>query len=300
MLEVLERNGGPNVLNIKKYHKSGNDVLIVLGDANPGRPVSQLLLDRHFGLGADQCIYVQSLSPTSASAEVSIFNQDGSRAFQCLNGMLCLGMELFSSYPKIPSWRIASGPFENELLKGPPEGVRFSKVSLQLEGYDCVYSSPQLWSDQGVDYVWAGCDVGNPHVIIFTTQDPYDMGRGEFKELCEGFLKDFVFPQGVNVSLAYRYDRRGVEAVRLRTHERGSGETHACGSAALACMAVCYHFFQTHSSMRIDSRFDYYDVSFDGCEGLVCGQAHFVYETTMEPGSLERALETYEWQIKHL
>ncbi len=71
-------------------------------------------------------------------------------------------------------------------------------------------------------------DVGNPHAVAFV-DDLAD--AGPLREAPE--FDAAVYPHGVNVEFVVR---RGPAHVAFRVHERGSGETQACGTGACAVM----------------------------------------------------------------
>jgi len=75
--------------------------------------------------------------------------------------------------------------------------------------------------------------VGNPHAVLIVD----DVSKVEVSEIGPQIERDPLFPEGVNVEFVRAL---GDGSIQQRTHERGSGETLACGSgatvAALAAM----------------------------------------------------------------
>jgi diaminopimelate epimerase len=71
-----------------------------------------------------------------------------------------------------------------------------------------------------------GVDVGNPHAVV-SVGDLHEAGA-----LTEAPGHDAaIYPDGVNVEFVAAVGERHV---RMRVHERGSGETRSCGTGACA------------------------------------------------------------------
>jgi diaminopimelate epimerase len=69
-------------------------------------------------------------------------------------------------------------------------------------------------------------NVGNPHLVFFVE----DASVIHLDELGPRIEHDPVFPERINVNVA----QVGPDGIRLRTWERGSGLTRACGTGACA------------------------------------------------------------------
>jgi len=73
--------------------------------------------------------------------------------------------------------------------------------------------------------------LGNPHAVIeVDSVDDADVGI-----LGPELETHAAFPKGVNVGFVEFVD---AQTIRLRVHERGAGETLACGTGAAAAVAV--------------------------------------------------------------
>jgi len=86
------------------------------------------------------------------------------------------------------------------------------------------------------DRVWPaiGVDTGNPHAVVLV--DDVDQAG----PLTEPPGHDpRVYPEGVNVEFVAPV---GHQHVRMRVHERGSGETRSCGSGAVAAAVLAEQF----------------------------------------------------------
>jgi diaminopimelate epimerase len=79
--------------------------------------------------------------------------------------------------------------------------------------------------------------LGNPHAIVNITDLPNAVHLSAIlvDVLGQHIAAHDHFPEGVNVGFVHVIDRTHIQ---LRTYERGSGETNACGSNACAAVAV--------------------------------------------------------------
>jgi diaminopimelate epimerase len=76
-------------------------------------------------------------------------------------------------------------------------------------------------------------DVGNPHLVSVIDEDvdTLDLSRAPRYD-------SEVFPEGVNLEFV---NVLGPDALRMRVHERGVGETRACGTGTVAAAAAALH-----------------------------------------------------------
>ncbi len=87
-------------------------------------------------------------------------------------------------------------------------------------------------------------NVGNPHVVFFVP-DARDV---PLQELGPRIEHDPAFPERINVNVAtYVHDR-----LKLRTFERGAGETLACGTGACASAVAAIATKRAASPVRVD------------------------------------------------
>ena len=78
------------MIKASKYHGYGNDFLVVPAGQVDGaryRRVAKAICDRHFGIGADGCIFLEN--PKGNRFPIRIFNLDGSEAGMSGNGTRC-------------------------------------------------------------------------------------------------------------------------------------------------------------------------------------------------------------------
>jgi diaminopimelate epimerase len=233
-------------LHFTKGHGTGNDFVLFADpdgavDLTPER--IRALCDRHFGIGADGVIRAvrSSALPDGAAALaedeaaewfMDYHNSDGTVSEMCGNGIRVYARFL-----------IENGLAELEGGQTLPIGTRGGVRDVQRNstGYQVDLGR---WSlDGGEPLVRArnlkvarpglGINVGNPHVVVALSSD---------EELDSADLSwiPILDPEpevGANVEFVVPGDplvKDGVGRIRMRVHERGSGETLSCGTGAVA------------------------------------------------------------------
>lgn len=240
-------------LRFTKGHGTGND-FVLFADPDGGTELSPTQIaavcDRHFGVGADGLIRaVRSANLADGAAALAedaeavwfmdYWNADGTVSEMCGNGVRVYLRFL------LDQGLVELGPGESIAI-GTRAGVR--RVSLSEHGFEVDMG---LWRRAGgeplvrakglsVARPGLGIDVGNPHVVVALADDD------ELAGLDLGYLPvlDPAPEAGANVEFVVPSEplvEAGVGRIRMRVHERGSGETLSCGTGAVAsALAVRY------------------------------------------------------------
>ena len=205
-----------------KGHGTHNDFVLlpdhdgsVHGDLDPARV--RALCDRRGGLGADGVLRVVR---EQGRWFMDYRNADGSIAEMCGNGIRVFALHLVQE-----GLAEAGVAFEVDTRDGVKTvTVVGGDVTVDM-GIPSVLGETEV-SVGGRTWVATHVDVGNPHAVAFV-DDLADAGP-----LLEPPAHDTaLYPDGVNVEFVVR---RGEGHVAMRVHERGSGETQACGTGACA------------------------------------------------------------------
>lgn len=218
-----------------KLHGAGNSYVYVdargLADAPDWPAVARGVADAATGLGGDGLIVIGR--DEEAVCSMRIFNRDGSEAEFCGNGVRALGKYLFDRGQTGRTFQIATraGRVPIEVLRTGREGATLLAVGVRrpvvLDAAG-AYVVPLPGGDMGVVRV----DVGNPHAVLFRSRMP---NLGWLRRVGPEVSQHSLFPAGVNFHVAAV---RTPSRVRVWHYERGSGETRACGSGALAVFAA--------------------------------------------------------------
>lgn len=206
-----------------KMTGAGNDFVALdaslLEVPRVGPEAAAALCDRHRGVGADGLLLVGV--DDSGAAVVEYRNADGSAAAFCGNGARCAA--------RFAVLRGLTG--ERLLLRfagaAIPARVDGDEVAIEVPRPEVLGTRTVAIAGFGEVPV-ATVEAGVEHLVV----DESDSEGVPLGRLAEAFGRA---PDEVNQT-AYRRDGEG--RARVRTVERGSGETLACGSAALAVAAL--------------------------------------------------------------
>jgi diaminopimelate epimerase len=208
--------------------------------------------DRHFGIGSDGLILIQP--SRKADALMRIFNADGSEAEMCGNGLRCVAKYVlehnlapsrgpFGLAGQAPSFNaslaietgrgvLTVGLATNDRGKVDSVCVNMGEPILEPAMISVLLAGRQVVDQpldvQGLALCMTCVSMGNPHAVIFTDDlDAIDLDR--LGPLVEHHP---LFPKRTNVHFVQVTSR---SESRVRTWERGSGITLACGTGACAC-----------------------------------------------------------------
>lgn len=219
-------------------HGLGNDFVIIDGlsqSVNLKKIPVKALANRHSGIGFDQLLII--VSSKKADFGCVIFNSDGSEAEQCGNGMRCIARYIQDhqlSTEKSISVETKAGVipihFENNnTIRVDMGRPRFepSDIPFKADRMRHLYEIPLDDGQPGL--ALAVVSMGNPHAILQVASIK-TFPVAKFGPVISTHAS---FPKGTNVGFM---EVVSPEHIRLRTYERGAGETLACGSNA--CAAV--------------------------------------------------------------
>ena len=222
-------------LKTSKFSGLGNEILLVDLIRQSGHVDSDLVkkIVVTSQVQFDQLISIEAPSLPDLDFSATIFNRDGSKAENCINGARCFGKYIFDS-GLLNKPELLVGVEENTWKISNPEKNMFaveqeiSDPSLGEEMLPKINSSGLHSLDLGGDNLEIGfVNLGNPHAIHFNTEIkamPLDKWGKIIQE-------SKPFPDGVNLTLA---EMISPKEVNIRVFERGVGETLACGSGACA------------------------------------------------------------------
>jgi diaminopimelate epimerase len=232
-------------MKFTKMHGLGNDYVYVdlFRDHLPDEPeaVARAVSNRHFGIGSDGLILI---APSRiADARMRMFNVDGSEGEMCGNGVRCVAKYVHDhGIARRPQVRIETGRGVLALdITTTPDGraasirVDMSPPLLDPAVMPCTLPGPRA-VDVPIDVDGQPVNItavsmGNPHAVVFVD----DVAAVPLDVIGPKLENHPVFPRRTNVHFAQVLS---PTEVRMRTWERGSGATLACGTGACAvCVA---------------------------------------------------------------
>src|SRR5438270_12349943 len=224
-----------------KMHGLGNDFVIVDARQQPfdvSPALAKAIADRRTGVGCDQLILLEPSD--SANLKMRIWNSDGGEVESCGNAARCI-VQLTGATSIETSGGLLSGENlggEVEVAIGEP---RFAWDEIPLAYAMDTAALPLAWD--GLEQPFA-LNVGNPHLVFFVP----DAREVPLDELGPRIENDPAFPERINVNVATCVDNR----LKLRTFERGAGETLACGTGACASAVAAIVTRRAESPVRVD------------------------------------------------
>lgn len=227
-------------MKFSKIHGLGNDYIYINdlnGKIKNPNKLSKLLSDRHLGIGADGIILL--LKSSIADYKMRIFNQDGSEAEMCGNGIRGLAKYIYEnniSKKDILLIETNSGIKKVKLNITNNEidniTVDMGKYSILKEDIPIIYKDKLICINEPLiidndTFYFSAISVGNPHCVIFVP----DIDKIDIKKLGSKIESNPIFPNKTNVEFVQLIDKNNI---LMKVFERGSGETLSCGTGATA------------------------------------------------------------------
>jgi len=281
------------IISFTKMHGLGNDFVVIDNrhmQIQLTQEQIQFLADRHFGVGCDQLLLIESTALEHVDFKYRIFNQDGREVQQCGNGARCFARYIMtkglSNKTTLAVETLAGIIYlyiekENNVRvnMGNPN---FSPQQLPFLTADSTAINNNHYQLQlakiNKNVTFSAVSMGNPHISLFVDNSiNYDVQAvGALLSIHEDF------PQGVNVGFIQLIDR---DNILLRVYERGAGETLACGSGACAAVVNGIQQGVLNHQVRVQLKTGDLLIQWDGDTTQpvwMSGPASFVFEGQIE------------------
>lgn len=189
-------------LPFTKMQAQGNDFIVLNGLTSDLPELTESFVrritERRFGIGCDQLLVL--LPSSEADAAIRIFNNDGSEAANCGNGLRCVGDLLMRESGK-----------DTVSIALADRTVRASRGETGI-AVEMGSASITNQTDGHVDV-----SIGNDHAVFFEATESFPTDRNV--EIVTGQIADHIY----------------IDII-----ERGAGHTPACGSGACATAAAIW------------------------------------------------------------
>lgn len=275
-----------------KMQAAGNDFIVINNLENEFqysfKLLSKYLCDRHFGVGADGVLILDK--GTKAEYKMRIFNQDGTEAEMCGNGIRCFAKYLYEKNI------IKDTQFEIETLAGikkikvDVEGntvvfvevdmgkpvFEFDKIPVYYENYnEFTYDEKILFEGIQIgEFTVYPISMGNPHAVCFV-DNIEEIDIENIGSMIENYK---YFPNKTNVEFV---QIKNNSTIKVRVWERGVGETLSCGTGACSSAVVSNLYKFTESEVIVELKGGNLKINYDGENVFMQGSAEFVYEGEM-------------------
>lgn len=243
------------MLKFTKMHGLGNDYVYmdaINQNIENRSELAKYVSDRHFGIGSDGLILI--CKSDVAGFRMEMYNQDGSQAEMCGNGIRCVGkfvydkgltnkttisietlagikvLEMQEEQGKIKLVKVDMGEPILEPEKIPVKSNEYPVKNLILKAED-------------KEFKFTCVSMGNPHAITFLKEDVNNFDICKYGKILE---LDNVFPNKANVEFVNIIDKK---TLKMRVWERGAGETLACGTGA--CGTAVAGFLNNYTQREV-------------------------------------------------
>ncbi|MFX1376410.1 MAG: diaminopimelate epimerase [Promethearchaeota archaeon] len=235
-------------LEFEKYHGLGNDYILI-NDIKWRIPEEQKskcairLCKRYFSIGADGLIFVGNSD--KADIKMRIFNNDGTEAEMCGNGIRCFSKYVYEhNIVRKKEIRIETLKgiliANNTIIKdkvvsaqidmGPPL-LNCNEIPVISENLSnkCI-NEPIVVLDKIFNFT--AISMGNPHAVIFIDRQ---LNNDELNMYGASIESNERFPNKTNVEFVQVISD---EEIIVRVFERGVGITKSCGTGACATVVA--------------------------------------------------------------
>jgi diaminopimelate epimerase len=271
-----------------KMNGIGNEIVVVDLRDRPGTVTAADARAVAARVPYDQLMVLQRPRLAGTEAFIKIFNNDGSEAGACGNGMRCVVRRQFEKTGQTAvTYETAAGLLN--CWQGPQPNLytvdmgapKFSwqDIPLAEEFRDTRYIELQIGPiDAPILHSPSAVSMGNPHAVFWVDDvNAYDLPR--FGPLLENHP---IFPERANITLAHIVDRGHIT---IRTWERGAGLTKACGSAACATAVAAARLKRVNRSVEVTLPGGKLGIEWRERDDhvLMTGTADFEYEGEFDP-----------------
>lgn len=219
-----------------KGHGAGNDFIVLdatTGGLNPSAKAVEVICDRRKGIGADGILRLapaNEFNVTDANYFMDYRNSDGSLGQTCGNGLRVIARFLVEQgYEQVGSFQIGTraGTVTAHVA---PDDTNFENIAINMGTFAQLNSDLTVSTETG-SWQASGIESPNPHAVSIVGSI-WDAGSlSDYPSV----TPDGTFPDGVNFEFV---EPKSPTHIAMRTHERGVGETLACGSGSCAAAQV--------------------------------------------------------------
>lgn len=198
--------------------------------------VSQIVSDRHFGIGGDGLVLI--MPSDKADFRMRMFNADGSEGNMCGNATRCIGKFVYDngltnktkitletkSGIKYLTLYPENGKVKTVLVNMGKAVLTPADIPMKAEGESFINKPIEVL---GSEVYITAVSMGNPHAVTYVD----DVMSLDLEKIGPAFENHPIFPERVNTEFIKVLDSHTIQ---MRVWERGSGETWACGTGACA------------------------------------------------------------------
>ena len=280
-----------------KLNSHGNDFILVENDGTkPSLSVDQIkYYSKRDVIGCDQFFIINTSNIENIVCDV--FNQDGTKACQCGNGLRATMLYLNKKYNLkrarlVVCNQVYQAEYDNELISvnmGSPMYVdkidRLNESKYSIERNGLVVTLDELDSD--LEFSFIPLSIGNYHCVVFSPESINYKER--ISEIINEIYNGIMNIGFIKNAADFMSDDKTI--LDIMVNERGAGYTDSCGSGATAaaiCMFKLYELSHesrvTRSVIRVKQKGGILDIkkTYNPDEFMLIGPSSFDGEGALE------------------
>lgn len=278
-------------MEFTKMQGCGNDYVYVncfKEEVKEPERLSQLVSDRHFGIGSDGLILI---CPSElADFRMDMYNFDGSKSEMCGNGIRCVGKYVYDNGLTDKTTITIESGGKVKVLELQVEHGKVAAATVDMgepitkPELVPVVSEKEIVTAEpicvgGREYEMTCVSMGNPHAVVFVE----DVAAVEMEKIGPLFEKHPRFPKRTNAEFVQVLNRK---TIKMRVWERGAGETLACGTGSCASAYACILNGKTEDEITVQLLGGELQIRYDRENGhiFMTGPAVTVFHGEIEIG----------------
>lgn len=242
-------------MKFSKIHGLGNDYIYMdmrkymIDNIND---LAKRISDRHLGIGSDGLILL--LNSKCADYKMRIFNADGSEAEMCGNGIRGLAKYIYeNNIDKKDNLTIETNCGIKK-VKLNLLNKKLIDVTVDMGKVSLIDKSEVIIDN--IKYAYNYMNVGNPHLVIFTD----NLKKINLSEIGPKLENHPLFPNKTNVEFVQIMDK---DNIAMKVWERGSGETLACGTGAVASVVAGILNHKLNNKCKVHLKYGILEIYFN-------------------------------------
>lgn len=264
-----------------KMHGLGNDFVVIDGITQNVYLSSEQVkkwADRHRGIGFDQLLLIEPPYSPDIDFHYRIFNANGQEVSQCGNGARCLARFVhLKGLTNKKTIKVSTIKGKMTLTVNDDDTISVNMGKPEFTPKMIPFKAQKeektyLLRTNDKTFFCSIVSMGNPHCVIIVD----DVEKTNVTEIGALIGQHERFPEGVNVGFMEVVSR---DLIRLRVHERGAGETLACGSGACAAVAIGIKQGILNHNVHVELRGGTLKIAWNGEHNvLMTGDAAHVFD----------------------
>ena len=240
-----------------KLNSHGNDFILVENDGTkPSLSIDQIkYYSKREVIGCDQFFIINTSNIENIVCDV--FNQDGTKACQCGNGLRATMLYLNKKYNLkrarlVVCNQVYQAEYDNELISvnmGSPmyvdkiDRLNESKYSIEKDGL--VVTLDELDSD--LEFSFIPLSIGNDHCVVFSPESINYKER--ISEIINEIYNGIMNIGFIKNAADFMSDDKTI--LDIMVNERGAGYTDSCGSGATAAAICMFKLYELSHESRV-------------------------------------------------